>query len=134
IYEAVINTVLWEKFPQHDEVIQMQTHKTYKPISAFSHMTKMKYGEEDVFPCVYRNEPTHKYSISFKDKVDCAVRIGFVDVSSAGDIKRIYELRNLTHIETEASKQLDVEINQSKTAYWMLSPFLEKISNFLAPL
>jgi hypothetical protein len=36
-------------------------------------------------------------------------------------------LRNLAHIETEAEKQADVEIEQSRTAYWRIKPFLELI-------
>lgn len=125
IYEAVVVNLLFDKFGSHPEVAQLQTHKAYKPIDALARVTEMKFGEEVVHTCVYRDAKTHKNSIPFKDKVDCAVRIGFVDAAFAGDIKRTYELRNLAHIETEAAKQLEVEIEQSKTAYWRLQPFLE---------
>ncbi len=131
IYEAVITNILWGKFKDHEEVIQLQTHKAYKPVNALSSLTKIKYGEEDLTTCVYRDSKTPKNSIPFKDKVDCAVRIGFVEEAFSGDIKRTFELRNLAHIETEAAKQLDVEIEQSKTAYWRLGPFLEHVSTFI---
>lgn len=132
IYEAVITNLLWGKFKEHPEVLQLQTHKAYKPISALAGITKMYYGNEELFTCVYRDAKTPKNSIPFRDKVDCAVRIGFMDAAFSEDIKRTYELRNLAHIETEADKQLDVEIEQSKHAYWRLTPFLEGVTSYLA--
>jgi len=132
IYEAVITNLLWGAFKEHSEVVQLQTHKAYKPVNALGSLTKMKYGDEDIFTCVYRNAKTPKNSIPFKDKVDCAVRIGFMNAAYSEDIKRTYELRNLAHIETEASKQLDVEIKQSKCAYWRLAPFLEDVTAYIA--
>ena len=134
IYEAVIAHLLWNQFKAHPEVQQLQTHKAYKPINALGSLTSMRYGDEDLFTCVYRNEKTQRNSISFKDKVDCAVRIGFVDANYSEDIKLIYELRNLAHIETEAEKQIEVEITQSKKAYRKIKPFLETISETLDSL
>ena len=131
IYEAVITHLLWRRFSTHPEVIQLQTHKAYKPVSALAGITRIKYGDEELHTCVYRDSTTPKNAIPFKDKVDCAVRIGFVEVAYAGDIKRTYELRNLAHIETEAARQLEVELEQSKAAYWRLTPFLEKAASFL---
>lgn len=127
IYEAVISLLLWSTYKDHSEVTILQTHKSYKPVSALGSQTTMKFGNEELFPCVYRDTRTPKHSIPFRDKVDCAVRIGLVDAAYAGDIKRIYELRNLAHIETEAKKQIDVEIEQSRTAYRRMKPFLETI-------
>lgn len=132
IYEAVITNLLWGKYKDHDEVEALQTHKAYKPVEALASITEIKYGEEKIFPCVYRDNKTPKNSIPFKSKVDCAVRIGFVEECYAEDIKKTYELRNLAHIETEAIKQLDVEIDQSKTAYWRMTPFLDHIAEFVA--
>ena len=134
IYEAVINHLLWHQYRAHPEVQQLQTHKAYKPVNALGSLTNMKYGEEDLFTCVYRDEKTPRNSIPFKDKVDCAVRIGFVDAAYSEEIKLIYELRNLAHIETESEKQIEVEIEQAKVAYWRIKPFLEKISVTLASL
>ncbi|WP_371420513.1 hypothetical protein [Tardiphaga sp.] len=127
IYEAVISYLLWSRYKDHPEVKALQTHKAYKPVSALGSQTSMKYGDEAIFPCVYRDAKTPKNSIPFKDKVDCAVRIGFLDEAISGDIKRTYELRNLAHIETEAEKQIEVEITQSRASYWRLKPFLERI-------
>jgi len=132
IYEAVIAYVLWTRYAEHAEVKSLQTHKAYKPVSALGSLASMKYGDEEIFTCVYREARTLRNSIPFKDKVDCAVRIGFVDETYAGDIKRIYELRNLAHIETEAEKQIDVELEQAKLGYWRVKPFLERIASTLA--
>jgi hypothetical protein len=109
----------------------MQYASIYKPVNALSSLTNIKYGDEVIYTCVYRDAKTPRNSIPFKDKVDCSIRIGFLEEAYSEDIKRTYELRNLAHIETEASKQLDVEIQQSKTAYWRLNPFLENVAAFL---
>jgi hypothetical protein len=127
IYEAAISHLLWGRYKDNPEVKNLETHKAYKPVSALGSLTAMKYGEEKLFTCVYRDSKTPKNTIPFKDKVDCAVRIGFVDVTYAEDIKRTYELRNLAHIETEAEKQIDVELEQSRLSYWRMKPFLERI-------
>lgn len=134
IYEAVITHLLWNRFKDHDEVVTLQTHKAYKPISALSNLTTIKYGDEQIYTCVYKNEKTPKNSIPFGDKVDCGVRIGFIDAIYAEDIKNVYILRNLAHIETEAKKQMEIEIEHAKLGYWRMQPFLEKIGSFLCEI
>ena len=132
LYEAVVSYLLWTRYVDHLEVKALQTHKAYKPVNALGNLTSMKYGEEALFTCVYRDAKTPRNSIPFKDKVDCAVRIGFIDEAYAEDIKRTYELRNLAHIETEAEKQIEVELAHAKTGYWRIKPFLERVVVALA--
>lgn len=131
IYEAVIVHLLWRKFENHSEVLALQTHKAYKPIRAFASPTNMTYDGLEVHACLYKDAKTPRNSIPFRDKVDCAVRIGFVDPAYSEDIKETYALRNLAHIETEASRQIEVELEHARTSYWRMKPFLETISNFL---
>lgn len=132
IYEAVITHLLWNRFKDHKEVVTLQTHKAYKPVSALANLTTIKYNDEQIYTCVYKNEKTPKNSIPFSDKVDCGVRIGFIDAIYAEDIKNVYMLRNLAHIETEAKKQTEIEIEHAKLGYWRIQPFLEKIESFLS--
>lgn len=132
IYEAVISYLLWSTYAEHTEVKMLQTHKAYKPVSALGSKTSMAFGSEELFTCVYRDQKTQRNSISFKDKVDCGVRIGFIDEAYVEDIKLIYQLRNLAHIENEAEKQIEIEISQAKTGYWRIKPFLERIASTLS--
>lgn len=132
LYEAVVSYLLWTRYVDHSEVKALQTHKAYKPVNALGSLTCMKYGEELLFTCVHRDAKTPRSSIPFKDKVDCAVRIGFIEEAYAEDIKRTYELRNLAHIEAEAEKQIEVELAHAKTGYWRIKPFLERIVVVLA--
>jgi hypothetical protein len=136
IYEAVISNLLWGHYKDHPEVKELETHKAYKPVPALGSKTTMTYrddaGEQKLFTCVYRNAKTPKNSIPFKDKVDCGVRIGFLQESYSEEIKRLYELRNLTHIETEAKERIEVEIEHAKSGYWRMRPFLEHIGATLA--
>ncbi len=131
IYEAVISYLLWDKFTEHPEVIALQTHKAYKPVSALGASTSVTYDGEQVYTCLYKDSKTPKNSIPFSDKVDCCVRIGFIEEKYAENIKKVYMLRNLAHIETEAKKQIEIEIEHSKLGYWRIQPFLEKIDSFL---
>lgn len=132
IYEAVISNLLWGYYKDHPELKALETHKAYKPVNALGSKTLMKYGEEDLHTCVHRSTKTPRHSIPFKDKVDCAVRIGFLQEAYSEEIKHLYELRNLTHIETEAKEGIEVEIEHAKTGYWRLRPFLEHIATTLA--
>jgi len=131
IYEAVVNYLLWNKFADNAEVITLQTHKAYKPIAALGRLTKMTYDGDEITACIYKDAKTHRNSIPFKDKVDCAVRIGFIDVAYSEDIKNIYALRNLAHLESEAERNIEMELEDSKKGYWRLKPFLEKVNEFL---
>lgn len=132
IYEAIITYLLWNKFRENPEVIAIEHHKSYKPVSALGSSTVIKFGEEKIYTCVYRDEKTPKNSISFGDKVDCCVRIGFIEEKYAEDIKKTYVLRNLAHIESEAKHQIEIEIEHAKLSYWRMQPFLDSISSFLA--
>jgi hypothetical protein len=131
IYEAVTTYLLWGKFSEHPEVISLQTHKAYKPVSAFGSLAKMTYDGENLFTCVYKDSKTPRNSIPFKDKVDCAVRIGFIEAAYSEDIKEIYALRNLAHIESEADSLIEIELEDSKKGYWRIRPFIDKIKDFL---
>jgi hypothetical protein len=131
IYEAVVVYLLRETFKDHTEVKKLCTHKAYKKMSALGSKTTMILDGEELHTCVYRDAQTPWSSISFSDKVDCAVRIGFLEEKYAEDIKSLYVLRNLAHLETEAEKEIEVQIEQSKNGYWRLKPFLEKVSDFV---
>lgn len=131
IYEAVVAFLLWSKYADHPEVQQLQTHKAYKPVSALGSLTKITFDGEEIHPCLYKDSKTMRNSIPFKDKVDCAVRLGLIEEAYAGDIKRTYDLRNLAHLEAEAKRQIEVELHEARTGYWRMKPFLENITQVM---
>ena len=131
IYEAVTTYLLWDKFAEHPEVKALQMHKAYKPVSALGSLAKMTFDGEELFTCTYKDSKTPRNSIPFKDRVDCAVRIGFIDEIYSEDIKNIYALRNLAHIESEAKTLEEIELEDAKKGYWRIKPFLDKINEFL---
>lgn len=131
IYEAVTSYVLWNKYPEHEEVKQLQIHKAYKPVNALGSLTNLAYDGKELFTCLYKDSKTPRNSIPFKDKIDCAVRIGFIDEAYSEDIKNLYRLRNLAHIETEAKRLEELELEDSKKGYWRIKPFLERITEIL---
>lgn len=131
IYEAVTSYLLWNKFSEHEEVKALQIHKAYKPVSAFGSKTNITYDGQELFACLYKDSKTPRNSIPFKDRVDCAVRIGFIDEAYSEDIKNLYRLRNLAHIETEAKTLEEIVLEDSKKGYRRIKPFLERITEFL---
>jgi hypothetical protein len=131
IYEAVTSYILWNKYPEHEEVKLLQIHKAYKPINALGSLTNLTYDGKELHTCLYKDSKTPRNSIPFKDKVDCAVRIGFIDEAYSEDIKNLYRLRNLAHIETEARRLEEMELEDSKKGYWRIKPFLERITELL---
>lgn len=124
IYEAVISYLLRHQYKDEPAVARMQTHKTYKKVSALGKDTKLMFGTDELHTCIYTDARTRLNDIPFSQKVACAVEIGLVREEFVSDITRIYELRNLAHIENEAEKQIDVELEQARTAYWRMKPFL----------
>jgi hypothetical protein len=131
IYEAVICYLLWQVFPTHQAVEEIEYHIEYRPMPALSSKAKLLYDSEETFICKKINAKTPEASISFTDKVDAAVKIGFIDISHADDIKNIYKLRNTVHTATAAKKNIEYEIEQSKIAYERMKPFIDNIKNFL---
>lgn len=85
IYEAVVAYLLWTEYKNDPEVIKLQTHKAYKPVSALGNLTAITFGGEQLFTCVYKDTKTQRSTIPFRDKVDCAVRIGLIDPAYSGD-------------------------------------------------
>ncbi|MGM4965747.1 hypothetical protein AB7714_19785 [Tardiphaga sp. 1201_B9_N1_1] len=131
IYEAVVAFLLWTKYQDHPEVKKLQTHKAYKPVSALGSLTKMTFDGEEIHPCLYKDAKTQRNTIPFKEKVDCAVRLGLIDEAYSGDIKKTYALRNLAHLEAEAQQQINVELEEARIGYWRMKPFLERITEAL---
>jgi hypothetical protein len=132
IYEAVITHLLWTRYKEDMEVKKIQIHKTHRLISVSKKLSSLEHNNEKIYTCAIRNTKTDKNSIPFKTKVDCAVKIGIIDSKYSSEIKEIYELRNMAHLEAEARKQINLEIKHAKTGYWRLRPFLEIIRNKIA--
>lgn len=127
VYEAVISNLLWGRYKDHPAVFALENHRVLKEVPGFSKSMSAKFDGDEAHISVYRPTKKQRNSISFGDKVDCAVKVGFVEDTYAEEIKKLYALRNLAHIENEAGKQIEVEIEQSKQAYWRMQPFLQHI-------
>jgi hypothetical protein len=84
--------------------------------------------------CVKRLEKTNSFSIKFDDKINAAVKIGFVKSDIGDRIKEFYRLRNAIHLETAIKKSINYELDQSRLAYETLDPFLKQIQIYLRSL
>ena len=82
--------------------------------------------------CIQRKEKTSTFSIKSDDKVNAAVKIGFVDEDLGEEIKSFYKLRNAIHLETAVKKDIQYALDQSLLAYRRMEPFANGIRTFLA--
>lgn len=131
VYESIICNLLWTTFKDREELKKLETHKTYKKVSAWSTRLDARFDGEPVFLCALREEKTPALSIKFDDKVDAAVAIGFVELSIGKEIKTLYKLRNAIHIESAVKNDVAFEVEQARVAYLRLHPFTIKIRKFL---
>jgi hypothetical protein len=133
IYEAVISNLLWGSYRDHPAVVALESHEVLTEVSGFSKSVAATFDGKAMHAAIYKTKKKLRNNIAFGDKVDCAVKIGLVDDSYAKEIKELYTLRNLAHIENEAHRQIEVEIEQSKKAYWRMQPFLQRINALVRP-
>jgi hypothetical protein len=133
IYEAIIVYLLWEKFDGHQAIIDIENHSAFRRAGSFPSnlsLTNTDTGQE-ISLCVETRQKTPKVSIKFDDKIDAAVKIGFVDATLGGEIKEFYKLRNAIHLESAIKNDVKYELDNSSLAYRRLQPFTDGIRSFL---
>lgn len=132
IYEAIIVYFLWEKFSDHPAVADIEFHNSFKKAASLpGNLQLLTTSNEEVFLCTTVKQKTPRVSIKFDDKIDAAVRIGFVDRNLGEEIKDFYKLRNAIHIESAIKNQIKYEISSSQLAYLRMQPFTRGIKGFL---
>lgn len=133
LYEAIIVYLLWNRFANHDAVIDIEYHETFKSPSRLANDISITNSDrEQLYLYAKRKERTPRISIKFEDKVRAAKRIGFISDDLGKDICEFYRLRNAIHIENAIKKEIDYEIEQSALAYRRMRPFVDGIKEFLA--
>ena len=132
IYEAVIVHMLWTKYRNSQEVNDLEYHFAYKEAGKFPKGMSLQNDKgEALHLCVQRKEKTISHSIKFNDKVDCAVKIGFIRKTVGEDIKEFYRIRNAIHLETAVNRLIAYELSQSVLAYKRMKPFVDDIKTHL---
>ncbi|WP_291163176.1 hypothetical protein [Gemmatimonas sp. UBA7669] len=132
IYEAVIHHLLFDRFSDESSVRELVEFKVLKRISiptAKLEMlrTALSHNGQEIIPTyqgIGRNDET---KVRFDAKVDCAVRLGLLDVGLAAEIAQIYEARNAVHIHAELRKGLQYEIELARMAYRRMEPFRDQL-------
>lgn len=132
IYEAVIVYLLWNVFHEHNAVTDIEYHSTLRlgPTLPSTIHINSDDGEE-CFLAFKRKEKTTQHSIKFDDKVNAAIKIGFIKKSLGEEIKEFYKLRNAIHIESAVKKEIEYEIGQAQLAYRRMKPFIDGVKKFL---
>lgn len=132
IYEAVIVYFLWAKYPAHSAVTSIEFHDAFREAASLPGNVQMLTTEnEEIHLCTSVKKRTPRVSIKFDDKVDAAVKIGFIDARLGEEIKGFYKLRNAIHLESALKSQLQYELSSSKLAYLRMRPFTKGIKGFL---
>lgn len=132
IYEALIVHILWTHYADRAEVKDIEYYKSLRKVTQFpkSLDVKTKDGQE-VHICLEAEIKNTRHSIKFDDKVDAAVKIGFVDASLGEEIKEFFKTRNGVYIENAVKNEIEYEITQSQLAFWRIKPFTRGIRDFL---
>lgn len=132
IYEALIVYFLWEKYPDHDAVTSIEFHTTFRKAAAMpSSIQLLTSAGEDITLCIEARQKTSRVSIKFDDKVDAAVKIGFLDGELGEEIKSLYKLRNAIHLESALKNDVQYELASSQLAFRRMLPFTRGLRAFL---
>jgi hypothetical protein len=132
IYEALIVHVLWTHFAASPEVRAIEYYKALRKVAHFPKNLEVNTTEGlEVHLCIEAEIRNTRHSIKFDDKMDAAVKIGFVDPSLGEEIKEFFKTRNGVHIENAVKNEIEYEISQSQLAYWRIRPFTTGIRDFL---
>lgn len=133
IYEAIINYLLWGKYANHPEKIRIEIRKDYKIVSSnlANNLQLITTDGEKIHLCAHREITIPYVNIRFDDKVDAAIKIGFVQDLLGEEIKEFYKLRNAIHLDSAVKNNVEYEIAKAKLAYRRLQPFLIGVQGFL---
>lgn len=132
IYEAIIVYLLWQKFAEHVAVTDIEFHTVFRRAGQMPKgISIITDDESEVSLCIESRQRTPRSSIKFGDKIDAAVRIGFIDATIGQELKELYKIRNGIHLETAVKNQIDYEIERSKLAFRRMLPFTRGIKGFL---
>jgi hypothetical protein len=132
IYEAVIIHVLWTRFADSPELRNIEYFNTLRKVASFPKNINIHTTDGlDVHLCIEAEIKNTRHSIKFDDKVDAAVKIGFVDPNLGEEIKQVFKTRNGVHIENAVKNEIEFEIALSQLAYWRIRPFTIGVRDFL---
>ena len=144
LYEAILDYVIFHYYHDNEHIKKIRYLETIKQISIPSDkmaiLSQLEHDGKKIIAC-YRGKKSIDYSkIKFESKCNAAINIGLIKKCTDGqgkecdlpkDIASIYSIRNGIHILAEQKKNIDYEIELSKTAYRRMKPFIEQIKNKL---
>lgn len=133
IYEAIIVHLLWSNFVNSPEVTDIQFHSAYRLAAKLPKNINLSVADtgEEIVLCTQSRQKTTVHSIKFDDKVNAAVKIGFLDIEIGEDIKRFYKIRNAIHLESAVKFETKYELADSQLAYLRMQPFVLGVREFL---
>lgn len=141
IYEAIVHYVLYNYYQDTKEFHSMQYH-TVPTRMGFSEkqMNEVKKilsrPQEDIFIYHLQERKKDESSIRFDDKCKTAAALGLIkpfsndrqeSIDLPSEIIEIYGYRNAIHLIAEQRKEIEYELELSKTAYRRMRPFIDQI-------
>lgn len=132
IYEAVIHHVLFDRLPK-DRTVKRLTQ--FPKLIRFSIPGSQRLALEHVLahdgkvviPTYQGRAQLPVTKVRFDDKAKCAATLGFIDETLRDEIIELYSMRNAVHLHAELRKNLQYELDMSRTAYRRLEPFREQV-------
>lgn len=141
LYEASIEYVLYRYYGDTSEVEQMGKFNGLIKVSIPKSQEEKLQSElfhdgKRIVPCYEGEKAKDKNAIRFEEKIDTAVKLGFIHpliergsvvINLPEELKEIYSYRNGIHLLSEQRKDINYEINMSRRAYMRLAPFCQQI-------
>jgi len=139
IYEALIDYAL-EKNKSNSFVENILRKKDYAVVSALSILTTLSYKDDSdspsykVYTCKERVRNQNLKEIQFKDRLEAAISINFVQSTQKDEIELLYKSRNQVHLTTAAKNDFKPNSAHSSKAYGSLFSFLNHANLFFNPV
>lgn len=135
IYEAIVHYLLFDKYKNAPEVVELVKCETYKKIDIPSvEKEKLKkslfHNGKDIIPMFKEKSKKDISKIRFDDKCHTACKMGIITEKLCDELIKIYELRNCLHIHAEIKKDVEYELEMSRTAYRRMQVFREQVQKY----
>ncbi|MFN5239585.1 MAG: hypothetical protein ACK513_08630 [Aphanizomenon sp.] len=139
IFEAIISYFLEGRYGNHELVKELIYVKdTYKEVSVLAkgvtiqQKLQKQEQEQELFICQKsKSRPARWEGINFEKKLKVAVQIGLISNQTEAAVLETYQLRHSVHIQTAAKKEIELEIDHCKNAFYTFRKFLKEIRTHL---
>lgn len=122
IQEAVINYLLFEKYPNDPVVIKLLNKPRCVKVDIKQNDKKkieslLQHDGRQLQIYEHKIKPVDKTKIRYEDKVIACFNLDLITEPLKNDLIKLYSYRNTVHLEAELKKQLNYDLTMGELAY-----------------